>query len=381
MAFIKRRGNKWYAIWTQDGKRITKATGIEVRGKKEEKLAQQTAAAMEAAAKGNLQLTRALDSVRSAAEALGVVSANPIIQDYLTNFKPAGGESNARNFANAINTFLDYLGSAKLHRIDRLTPAMCRNYCIERLKQVSYGTAKHNLAHLRCAFNAAVRDGMIDRNPFNSFSLSSLAPASMPRAIKRLPFSTEEMYTIITKFPEPWPELALTSLLTGGQRLGDICCLQWKHINSENNTVSFNTKKTGKEIIVPIHPSLKQIFSKRQGNNSEYVFPEAARKYIRWKGGLSVEFTNLLKAYGILKTEDNEVHDNRKALSRKSFHSIRHTVVTLLRSSNQFTADITRQIVGHDSEEIERQYFTASTDSKAQGISYLFNTVTKSEGH
>lgn len=377
MAHLKRRGNKWYAVWTQNSKRTIKATGIEVKGKKEERLALQTAIAMEAAAKGNLQLTRALDSVRTAAESMGIVTPIPLIQDYLTQFKPAGGESNARNFSNAINTFLDYLGSARLHRLDKLTPAMCRTYCIERLKQVAYGTVKHNLAHLRCAFNAAMRDGIIDKNPFNSFSLPALAPSNLPRAIKRLPFTPEEMNIILTKFPAPWPELALTSLLTGGQRLGDVCCLMWKHIDWAKNVVAFNTQKTGKEIIVPMHPALRDVFTKRKDNDSDYIFPEAARKYIRWKGGLSVEFTNNLKAYGILKPEDNIVSGNRKAMSQKSFHSIRHTVVTLLRSSNQFSADIARQIVGHDSEDIERQYFTASHDSKAQGIGYLFNAVTQ----
>jgi hypothetical protein len=51
-----------------------------------------------------------------------------------------------------------------------------------------------------------------------------------------------------------------------------------------------------------------------------------------------------------------------------------------MRSSNQFTADFTRELVGHDSEEIERQYFTASLESKGQGLAYLFNAITKSEG-
>ena len=65
-------------------------------------------------------------------------------------------------------------------------------------------------------------------------------------------------------------------------------------------------------------------------------------------------------------------------MSRKSFHSIRHTVVTMMRSSNMFTADLTRELVGHDSEEIERQYFTATLEAKGLGLAYLFDTITKS---
>lgn len=375
MAYLKQRGNNWYAVWKDGARKIVKATGIPVKGKKEERLALQTALAMEAAAKGTSSLTRALDAVRSAAEALGMSSTNPPIDEYLTQFKPAGGASNAQNFKRAISLFLDYLGAEKHMRIDRLSPARCRSYFLERLKQVAYGTAKINLAHLRCAFNAAVRDGMLDRNPFNSFKLAALAPANMPRAVKRLPFTPQELNTIITSFPAPYNELALASLLTGGQRIGDVCCLRWDSIDFTNKIIHLRTAKTGKEITAPIHPRLEQLLRQHKDNGSEYVFPDAQRKYSRSKGSVSVEFTMLLKAHGIT-TSSQGTH---KAVAQKSFHSIRHTVVSLLRSSNRFTADTARDIVGHDSEEIERAYFTADYDSKAQGINYLFDSVTKSD--
>lgn len=377
MAYLKKRGAKWYAAWYDNGRYVTKATGIPVKGKKEEALALQTANAMEAAVKGSVQLSRAIDAIRASAETVGLASAPPVTAEYFLQHKPVGGESNHYNFKNAIKKFLDFLGSSKMLRIDRITPAMCQDFCRERLTQVAYGTVKHNVGHIKTVFNAAFRDGYIDKNPFDRISLASLVTSNQRKAFRRLPFSPQEMNIIINDFPAPWRELALTSLLTGGQRLGDCCCLKWDAINFRDNIVAFNTQKTGKEIIVPMHRQLREVFMNRKGNGSPYVFPEAERRYKSGRGSLSCEFITLLKAFGILTLDNIKSQGGRNSMSQKSFHSIRHTVVTLLRSSNSFSADVARQIVGHDSEEIERQYFTLSNDMKTQGINFLFNSIQK----
>lgn len=381
MAYLKLRGNKWYAVWTHNGKKVVKATGIDATTKANKKLAQATADAMEAAAVGSVTLNKALDAVRLAADALGMGKSIPTVHDYLSNYKPAGGVKNASNHKRAIALFLDFLSDKKALRLDLLTPAICREFCQERLKQVSFATVDHNISLIKAALNTAVKDGIIDKNPFSAFSLPSLAPANQRAATKRLPFTPEEMHTIIHHFPYPWNQLALTSLLTGGQRLGDVCCLEWSSVDLQNNIITFNTNKTGKLISVPILPPLRNLLDSRYNESEQYVFPDIAQRYFRSQGALSVEFSSLLKLHGIVKPQPATTQQgNRRPVSPKSFHSIRHTVVTLMRSSNQFTADFTRELVGHDSEEIERQYFTASIEAKGQGLTYLFNAITKSEG-
>lgn len=379
MAYLKLRGNKWYAVWTYNGKKVVKATGIEATSKTNKKLAQATANAMEAAALGSVTLSRALDAVRLVADTLGMNNSMPTVYDYLANYKPAGGVKNASNHKRAISLFLDFIADKQALKLDRLTPAICREFCEDRLKKVSFATVDHNVSLIKAALNTAVKDGIIDRNPFSSFSLSSLATPSQRAAVKRLPFSPEEMHTIITKFPYPWNHLALTSFLTGGQRLGDVCCLKWSAIDLKNGSITFNTNKTGKCIHVPILPPLRTLLERRYTTDEEYVFPDVAQRYNRSQGSLSVEFTALLKSHGFINTQPAAAQEgNRRPVSPKSFHSIRHTVVTLMRSSNKFSADVTRDLVGHDSEEIERQYFTASLDTKKQGLAYLFDTITKS---
>ena len=379
MAFLKKRGNTWFAVWRENGVKIIKTTGIPVKGRKEEKLALAAAEAMEKTSKGQAMLHVALDAVKATAELNGISSSMPSIKDYLESFQPNGKLQNARNYTRAAARFIAFLSEDAGKRLDCLSPAQCRAFAKAELERVSFGTVKHYVALLKAAFNTAVQDDILLKNPFAFVTLSKIAPSDTPRATKRLPFTLSEMNFILTKFPKDWRELCLTSFATGGQRIGDICLLRWDSVNFDDNTVTFDTMKTGKRICAPMVEPLRKMLKEREGNHKEYVFPEFAVKYNRSKGCLSVAFTALLKAHGIIK-EKPPVEGSRKPPSEKSFHSIRHTVVSLLRSSNLFTADLAREIVGHDSEAIERAYFTAAADAKYNGLAFLMNAVDAQKG-
>ena len=376
MAFLKKRGNVWFAVWREKGAKITKSTGIPVKGRREEKLALAAAESMEKTAKGQATLHVALDAVKATAELNGISSTMPTIKGYLESFQPNGRQQNAINYNRAVARFLDFLAEDANKRLDCLTPAQCRAFAKKELDRVAYGTVKHYVALLKAALNTAVQDDILLKNPFAFVSLAKIAPTNAPRATKRLPFTLSEMHFILTRFPKDWRDVCLTSFATGGQRIGDISLLRWESVDFYTNTITFDTMKTGKRISAPMVAPLRAMLKEREGNHKEYVFPEFATKYKRSKGCLSVAFTALLKAHGIIK-EKPPVEGARKPPSEKSFHSIRHTVVSLLRSSNLFTADLAREIVGHDSEAIERAYFTAAAEAKYNGLSYLMKAVKK----
>lgn len=98
------------------------------------------------------------------------------------------------------------------------------------------------------------------------------------------------------------------------------------------------------------------------------LFPALRQKYRRSSGSVSVEFTALLRAFSIVALPDKSAKGDRMQISNKSFHSIRHTVVSLLRSSNKVSPDLARAIVGHEGEAVERAYFTASMEDKRKGL-------------
>ena len=376
MAYLKLRNNVWFAVWREGGKKVVRSTKVQAKGKKEQKLAQVTAEAMEAAAKGGC-LSKALQAVRAVAETMGIGGEVPSVHDYLTDFKPGGKEQNASNYRRAARVFLEFLGAEAARPLDCLTPARCREFCMARLKEVSFGTVKHHISMLKAALNVAVMDELISRNPFCAFSLASLVPAAAPRATKRLPFTREEMRLLLTELPPLWRDVVLASFLTGGQRLGDICCLKWEHVDFVKGCVEFYTGKTGRLIQVPMVPVLRQMLLSRFVEDEEFVFPRMASQYVRCCSTLSTEFRGMLQMLGIRDDDKGNGNERtgRRSVAQKSFHSIRHTVVTMIRESNEFSADIAREIVGHDSEAVERMYFTPSLDAKRRGLEYLINVV------
>lgn len=377
MAFLLKRGKKWYAAWKDAGKNVVKATGISVKGKAEQKLAQMTAEAMEATAKQTTNLNNALDAVRKAADTLDLALRLPSIEDFLNKYTPTGKENNKKNYARAKERFLSYLKENKIKRIDSLAPSTCKGFLLNELERVSYGTVKHYKAMLGCALKSAELDNLIPYNPFARVSLSQLIPVGEKRASEREPFTKAEMAYMLENFPKIWKELILTSFLMGGQRIGDVVCLKWTAIDFNNNTILIYTFKTGKKLLMPIHPDLKEILVSKLGNNSEYIFPVEAQRYHRSNGCLSTEFTTMLKEHGILKVQNEVMKGDRRIVSKKSFHSIRHTVVSLLRSSNMFSADVAREIVGHDSEAVERAYFSLDSKIKVDVYNYLVQAIKK----
>lgn len=375
MASLKKRKNTWYAVWYDNGKTVTRTTGINVKGPKEKKLAQATADALEQSAKGNITLSSAIDSLRKMADTLGFGSQIPQVRDYLNDFKPYGSTSNAQNYKRAAKRFLDFLDINAYKRLDQITPSMCKAFLAQELKRVSYGTAKQYKGVLSPAFNEAIREGLIQSNPFSLVSLPKLVPAYEPRATKREPFTLHEMHRILTEFASPWKEIAAISFLTGGQRLGDIVCLKWSSVDFQKGIINFSTMKTGKQIYAPIVPALERVLNELWNPNAVYVFPEYAARYIRSSGSLSVEFTSMLKAAGITAPTPQNTREGRRTVSTKSFHSIRHTVVTLSRLNPAFTPDLIRETVGHDSEAVEQGYFTASADARRGVLEYLAQQI------
>lgn len=337
-------------------------------------MAQTVADSMEKAAKGAASLHKALDAVRAAAEVHGMATKMPSIRGYFEAYKPTGSSNHIANCKRALRLFCNYLGAAAAHRLDSLTTGQCRNFIQYQQERVTYGTVKHYKGCISAALNMAVEDELLLRNPMSVIRLTDKGNGA--RATKRLPFTAQELRVIFLSFPSPLRELALTSFLTGGQRLGDVALLKWKSIDDLRDTIHFRTMKTGKQIIAPIVPELREILeNQRIGNKSEYVFPYAASRYIRSKGSLSTEFTAKLRAFGILEETNTPQKGDRRTVAVKSFHSIRHSVVSLMRTDNRFSPDLVRDIVGHDSEAVERGYYTADIQKKAEAIEYISRLV------
>ena len=393
MSWIEKRDNCkcWIACWRQGGRKVRRSTGIRIEagaaGRHARAMAEQAAAAMEAASTGETPAHKACDAVRKVAELHGCAGKIPTVREYLTNYPRKRGESSEMNQRRAFKVFLAYLGTDADKRIDTITPAICRGFVQHELRRVARGTVELYRGYVWSAFRRAVEvDDYMNKNPMAAVSLAEEARAVIPErgqdVQKRQPFTLEEIHFMIQSFPEPWNDMVAVSFYLGGLRISDVCMLRWEAVNWREGYIRLVEVKTRKERYLPILPQLRELLVQRLTQSTggeEYVFPDMAHYYLgSSRTSISTQFTALLRAHGMIAgTVDagKRKGTKRHAVSVKSFHSIRHSVVSYLRGGMTGTAlfspDAIRDTIGHDSEEVERGYFTGSLTMRRNVLSAL----------
>lgn len=123
---------------------------------------------------------------------------------------------------------------------------------------------------------------------------------SMPvETINRKPYSPDELKAVFEaaesdEFIRP---IIITAACTAMRR-GDCCLLKWDSVDLEEGYVTVKTSKTGATIDVPLFPMLFNEIATRQGNRSEYVFPEQAKQYQTNPGMLTDRLRKVLALAG-----------------------------------------------------------------------------------
>ncbi len=391
MAGIYKRGNKWGAIFYVNGEKMRATTGIDIIPKDDrtaaqnKKLAQQIADEMERRAKGEASGITIAASLRALADTFDDTPVQTA-REYLEAYTPGGKEQNQSGARRAIQLFLKFLTKRKLDSfaLSDIKRKHCEEFLGELIQELSEGSVGLYRAHLSTAFNKAVADDIIVKNPFGHLSISSIvnqysADTKGKDKTERETFTADEMRTILYDFPQPYRDLAAVSYYTGGQRIGDCSMLTWKQVDFKNNTITFCTEKTAKKLTQPLVPELRNRLEALRAASSDpkeqYVFPGLASVRMRSSSTASTRFTDLLRVHGILTDEPAEAKKGRRrTISKKSFHSIRHTVVSIMRAGG-VAQDVSRDVVGHDSETVERAYFKASHDSKKAALNLLAKAV------
>ena len=379
----------WYATFYVGGTICRRSTGVKIkqRGLTEsqtKRLAMQTAQSMEAASRGVISVSKAVDAVRSAASTVGVEAAKiPSVREYLSKYELTGLIQHRKNQQRAFERFLSFLGAGADMRLDLVTYPMCRDFVRAELRRVRRGTVTNYKQALSCAFNLAYRDDIIPKNPFAFVNMGAEARAVIPErgsdTLKLDAFTHEEVMRLLDVLPEVWRDMVTISVCLAGQRLGDCACLRWDSVDFEAGFVRLATRKTGEELEIPLVEPLRGRLLELRGvrrRGEHYVLPSMAHAYMRCNGSLSTDFTALLRGLGVAELIESSggAVDGRRRYSSKSFHSLRRFVVTELRDSG-VSADLCRALVGHRSEEVERMYYRATRARKEEAMRRLGDSL------
>jgi integrase len=270
-------------------------------------------------------------------------------------------------YTQVIRDFVKSLGERAGLDISQLTKADVAKYRDEVLKRTSVANANKSLKYLRVALGAAYKDGVAQENPASK--LDTLRRREADRAERR-PFTVKELKNVLGHASGEWKGIILFGIYTG-QRLKDIARLTWQNIDIESEELRFVTAKTGRRMSLPLaSPLLAYVQTMPAGDDpSAPLFPDAHAIASKEgsDGRLSQQFYAVLVAAGMAKERTKEEtgkgHSQRRTVSEISFHSLRHTATSLLKNAG-VPAAVAMDIIGHESEAINRHYTHIETATK-----------------
>ena len=226
---------------------------------------------------------------------------------------------------------------------------------ISKIKQLSPKSVNYYLMSCRDIFGTLMDDAGILLNPFDKI------PKLKQIKEEREAFTLEELKLISQSADDFILSLFILGLCTG-LREADICLLKWKEVNFQNSLIKRITRKTGKEVTIPIMPPLWKFLEEQQvkSGNNEYVLPEHAEMYLNNRSGISWRVKTFLESLGIITTKKPK--GRSRAVSIKDVHSLRHSFCYYAGLYNVPLA-IVQAVVGHMSPEMTKHYTMHATSN------------------
>lgn len=282
--------------------------------------------------------------------------------------KKIGTETSSHvRYKRIVDRFLDFIGKDKNNRdLRMLRDGEIERFYTRQAEELSLATANLSLKVLRMCFGAAVRKRVLTLNPAASVETSTKSKDS-----KRRDFTVSEIKRILKACEDhfEWRGLVLFGLYLG-QRLGDLARLTWRAVNLEGSEIAFTARKTGRRIVLPLVQPLRDYLGAlpASDNPDAFIFPRAATA--TRTGTLSNQFHDILADAGLVevrnhastgKAEAGRGRSQARKTSELSFHSLRHSAVTLLKASGANDV-LAREIVGHESAAVSRIYTHISTE-------------------
>ena len=370
-----KRSKFWSARFRlANGRRVTRSTKLTDR-----KLAQSLADQWEQAGKGELsacQIQRVTSEIYKEVTSVDLPSHS--IRAYLTRWLdrkvPEVSASSADKYRYTVGEFLRHLGpraDSPLRQISETDLRSFRDACQQKTRSK---TTNNKLVMLAAAFREAWMDGYIADDIGKRLKKIKCYRGD---AQQRAPFTQAQVDAIIAKAEGEWKGIAILGAYTG-QRLGDIVNLRWGDLLGYD--VAFVSRKTDRLMNIPLnHPVVSEWVSQNKGSHdaSAYLFPESHATCVKNRhkvAALSKQFHALLASLGLVAKRQRNGHGNGRGAKRTysplSFHSFRHYLTTEFHRCGVPGA-VVRDIIGHDSEYVNRLYTHIDADTKRRAMAQL----------
>lgn len=244
-------------------------------------------------------------------------------------------------------------------------------------KRVARSTANVYLKIARIIFAAAEADGLLVRNEARGVKKLKVANEGSARRA----FTLAEMKKVLAKCDDEWRSMVLFGFYTGA-RLGDVARLTWQNLDLAAEELSYVSAKTGRQVVTPLAGALmRHVETLPTGDDPKQPIHPRAFEIVAKHGTaqrLSNQFAEILADAGLIAARTHNVEDEsqrkgrdtRRNVSEISFHSLRHTAVSLLKTAGVSDA-VAQDLVGHESAEISRHYTHIEAPAKRAAVDKL----------
>jgi integrase len=368
----------WLCYYTdRSGKRRTKSSLT--RNKREaERICAKIQSIEDQARTGNLTEEKARRVIEKIVGEIMAESGAPIerksVREHFTSwlkaFEAEQSEGTFIRYEGITNTFLDFLNGKSSGNLAALKAEDIERYRNHLQDRVAPSTVNTHLKVIRVALERAVKQGIFDRNPARLVDNLDTSDRHERRA-----FTMAEMKKLLAVCGDDWKTAVVFGIYTG-LRLGDIQALTWANLDLQQKELTIRTQKTGRVQILPLaKPLLAHIDTLPAGDNPKApLCPSFEGKAVSW---LSNQFYEVMASAGLVKSRgDHQKKDGksgrgaRRQLSDISFHALRHTATSLLKNAGVSDV-VARDIVGHESAAVSRNYTHIDAETKRAALDKL----------
>ena len=369
-SILKKPGSRspyWFAAFRGvDGRRKQKSTKTTDRRLALEMAVQWEKAAM-AGRSGIIteaQTRKVLNEILEAAtgEPMHFATVKDFFADWLKDKEGAKKTRTTQKYAPLTTSFLSSIGKRARLSLAAIGPADLRQWrsSLEK-KGLSAATVNGSLRIISSAFERARRLGYIQANP--CLGLESLKDEEKG---EKDCFTSEQIKSLLQAAKGTDWEGAILAGINTGLRRGDLTNLTWGSIDTGSDDTWFlriKTSKTGKSIVVPVHPDLREWLETRtRGVGKAPVFPKLFGKSGSGKSGISMQFKRIMERAGIRGRVLRKGKGQGRTTSSLTLHSLRDTFISRLANAG-VAEDVRMKLVAHQTKSIHRGYTHLEIDT------------------
>jgi integrase len=374
MATVEKSNSKFYRARYigPDGRRITRSLKTTDRKKAQELAARlEKEAAMARESRLTPDRARALVNemlAHTGQDGIDTESTLEFLERWLAGKRQTKALRSEVRYKSAVDVFLATLGGVAKRPLSAVLPRHVEAFRDAlKVKNLSPSTIRLNVKVISGAFAYAVRQGIVSVNPVAAVELDDTEGQT------KEPFSDDELDALLQEAPTDWKTAVLLGACAGC-RLSDAVKMSWDAVDFTAKTLRFKPQKTqrkGRELVVPLADRLLDHLLTIAGDQTHGLLcPSLASKSVAGKSGLSMAFGRLMKRAGIDQGSQKTVEDQARSVSRKSFHSLRHSFNSELLNAG-VDERLRMSLSGHTTASNSRRYSHPKEDTLRDAVAKL----------